>query len=127
MKNAKRSVMVVVVGVSLSAVFLSGCASMFSGKTQEVKFTSRPQGAEILVGTQTCTTPCTLQLKKDKMFLEISATKPGFQKEKMNVIGSFDPYGYLNVFTWGIGFVVDYVGGSYVKYEPEYLVQLEKK
>ena len=114
-------------GALLSISLLGGCASMFSGKTQEVSFNSRPEGAEVMVGTQSCITPCKLQLSKDKVYREVTATKSGYQKEKMNVVASLDPWIYANIFNYGIGAIIDYVSGSYAKYDPEYLVQLEKK
>lgn len=114
-------------GALLSISLLSGCATMFSGKTQEVSFNSRPAGAEVMVGSQTCITPCKLQLSKDKAYREITATKSGYQKEKMNVIASLDPWVFGNILNFGIGSIVDFVAGTYAKYEPEYLVQLEKK
>lgn len=127
MKMTKKTMVGFAAVLSLSVLSLTGCASMFSGKTQEVTFNSKPQGAEILVGTKTCTAPCKMQLTKDKMYLEVSATKAGYQKEKINVVASLDPWFYGNIFNYGVGCIVDYVNGSYVKYDPEYLVQLEKK
>lgn len=106
---------------------LSGCSTMFNGKTQDVQFTSKPAGAEVTVGNQTCTTPCKLQLTKDKVYREIVVTKGGYQKEKMNIVATMEPWVYGNMLNFGIGGIVDLVMGSYAKYEPEYLVQLERK
>lgn len=114
---------------ALLAVFatMTGCATMFSGKDQEVSFNSKPQGAEVLVGTKTCTTPCKMQIPKNKIYREIVVSKNGYQKEKINVVASLDPFVYLNLLNMGFGSIVDYVAGSYAKYDPEYLIQLDKK
>jgi len=105
----------------------TGCATMFSGKTQEVSFKSKPQGAEVMVGAQTCVTPCKMQIPKDKVYREIVVMKNGYQKDKVNVVASVDPWVYGNILNFGVGAIVDFISGSYAKYDPEYLVQLEKK
>lgn len=116
-------------GMCILALVLSctGCATMLSGKTQEVSFNSKPQGAEVMVGSQTCVTPCKMQIPKDKVYREIVVTKNGYQKDKMNVVASVDPWVYGNILNFGVGAIVDFISGSYAKYDPEYLVQLERK
>ncbi len=53
----------------LTLSVLAGCASITRGSTNEVKFTSNPDGAKVATSTgQSCTTPCMMIFERRQEF-----------------------------------------------------------
>lgn len=120
--------LVVYGAVLLAAVaFLSGCATMFTDKTQKISFKTKPDKAEVAVGTKTCITPCTLEIDKGKWNLHVMVTKDGYAPQSTVLIPKVEPIAFANFFNLGIGFIVDMATGTLVKYEPEYYIPLARK
>ncbi len=54
---------------AVSAVALSGCATVTRGTTNDVSFESTPSGATVLTSLQqTCVTPCMLEVPRNQSF-----------------------------------------------------------
>jgi hypothetical protein len=86
--------MVCLSAAALLMISLSGCATMFGEKTQKLTFKSKPAGAEVVLGTQTCTTPCSITVEKSKLLHTISLSKDGYQSHDVVLSGSIDSYYY---------------------------------
>lgn len=72
-------------GVLLCAASLSACATITRGTSQDFAIQTDPPGAAIRLSTgQTCTTPCTLRLKRKRTF-SVVATMDGYQDGHANV------------------------------------------
>ena len=111
-----------------TAVFISGCATMFTEKTQNISFKSKPVGAEVVVGSKTCTTPCNIELDKRKWNAQALVSKPGYDPQTLFLVPSIEPWVFANVLNFGFGGVVDVVTGAYKKYQDdEYYVPLTKR
>jgi hypothetical protein len=105
------------------APFLTGCASVMCGSQQEVAIDSRPRGADVLVYNSNCeviyksTTPCVTMLKRrsgdsKKGTYVVLVNKEGFNSAQVPLIGHVTSAYYLNLFTAGIGFIVDPITGA---------------
>jgi hypothetical protein len=110
----------------LAGCYLSGCATMFTEKTQKISFTSKPSKAEVALGTKTCITPCTMVVDKGKWQLQAFVTKDGYNSQSLFLMPQVEPWTYANIANFGFGMLVDYVQGTMIKYEPEYYIPLAK-
>jgi len=99
--------------ITLILIFssLQGCSSIVHGTTQELQIKTEPQGALATVGTQTCVTPCSLNVKRDS---------PTIQVEKDSYKKTFDlekdfQYGaalFGNILWAEIGIIIDVATGG---------------
>lgn len=106
----------------LTIPILYGCATIVRGTSQEVRVTSDPADARILVnGEDRGATPTTLNLDRGRNY-QIEFQKEGFSDQVVNVNQDFTvgwPI-FGNIFSWGlIGIVVDVANGSAYKLQPE--------
>lgn len=96
-------------------VFSSGCASIISGKTQNINLQSDPSGAAVLVdGVQMGLTPLsTVIVRRDNTIVEFK--KPGYEDAKMPLRTGLNPWMGANVI-WSYfsttGTTIDYATGS---------------
>lgn len=74
-------------GVAAVSVMLCGCATITRGTTQRFSVESTPSEANVRLSTgQTCTTPCTLTLKRKSEFV-VTISKDGYQTQEARVHG----------------------------------------
>lgn len=134
--NKKR---IGILGLSLVALgtamaSLSGCATMFGESSDEVRFDSEPQGADLYIdGKLVGKTPITVTLPRRTETTTARATKAGYGSKSMNLAKSLTPASFLNIFfitttfgatSWGI----DAASGKLLKYSPDgYVIDLEEK
>jgi hypothetical protein len=116
-----RHVLVAVVAV------LAGCASIFSGKTQNASFQSTPSGATVsLGGVPIGATPIStmIQRKNDQT---LAVSKEGYKTFSTQMSTKIEPWFWGNILFGGIiGSVTDAVTGAMYEYAPDqYLVTLE--
>jgi PEGA domain-containing protein len=73
-------------GVLACAASLSACATVTRGTRQNYVIETDPPGAQIALSTgQTCTSPCTLRLKRKAGFT-VTATREGYEPATANVV-----------------------------------------
>lgn len=102
-----------------------GCATILSGTSQTVRFSSQPAGASVVVGDQSTRTPGTVALKKGSWQREAIFTLEGHQQAKVTISGHIDAIYYLNIITsLGLGCMVDMASGAWLKYDDSYHVPL---
>ncbi len=106
--------------ILITALGLSGCATIVSGTTQRVAVTSQPTGAKVTAdGKMTSTTPTdfTLERKTDHA-LEFS--KEGYKTATVMLKRTMNGMGFGNALVGGmIGVGVDMVSGADNKLIPE--------
>jgi len=119
-----------------SALFLSGCATIFTGTSQEVRVESTPSDANVIVeGRERGTTPMTVEIAKPEKGdpPEITIEKEGYQEKTLMLDKKFNVVTLLNIinpFNYALGvpvlgFGVDWYTGALWKYPPEeYTVEL---
>jgi len=112
---------------SLSFFSMQGCATIVSGKTQQVTFTSVPDGATVSVqGRALGKTPLTVQLDK-KSDQTLVFEKEGYKTLTLPLTTELDPWFWGNIILGGFfGSTTDAITGSVNKYSPgQYNVTLE--
>lgn len=110
---------------SITALFLTGCATIFEGGTQPVTFKSVPEAAAISITNRSGekihsgTTPVTLTLKRGAGYFKseqysVRIEKEGFQPKEMIVTGSVNGWYIGNILFGGlIGMlIVDPITGA---------------
>lgn len=112
------------------AVVGGGCASIISGKTQQVAFDSNPSQADVVVnGSKLGTTPCVITLTRSKMLPRVEIKKEGYADANVPVLSRFNYVMILDLFFGLCGvttFAVELGGDSSVEYDPNrYFTALE--
>lgn len=108
-------------------VALAGCASIISGRTQEVSFASNPEGVTVTVnGRILGKTPLTINLQKQSG-QSLVFSKDGYKMLSMELETSVDGWFWGNILLGGvIGSTTDGITGAVHKYAPsQYMVTLE--
>ena len=113
----------------LSVLFLSSsCATIMTGKTQEVTFDSEPQGAEVAVnGRVIGKTPTTIQLDKKKD-QTVSFKLEGYKTQTRTLETKLNAWFMGNIVLGGfIGSTTDGITGGMHEYSPnQYYITLSK-
>ena len=110
-----------------SLLFMQGCATIISGKTQEVTFTSVPEAATVSVqGRSLGKTPITVQLDK-KSDQTLVFEKEGYKTLTLPLTTTLDPWFWGNILLGGlIGSTTDGISGAVNQYSPsQYSVTLQ--
>jgi hypothetical protein len=129
MNRTLSKMMATLCGVG-SLLACGGCASMISGRTQQVAFDSNPSQADVFVnGSKYGTTPCVLTLQRSKMLPKVELKKDGYADANVPVLTRFNYVMALDLF-WGLigvtTFAVELGGESSVEYDPNrYFTVLE--
>ena len=105
-----------------------GCATLSSGTTDTITFTSEPAGAEVLIGgLSRGRTPTTIPVKRPGFGSRtVTMRLDGHDPVTFEMASSFNGVSILNIFV-PIGFVVDAVTGSITKYsQTNYTVDMTR-
>lgn len=107
------------------ALATSGCATMYEGTTQPIPITSSPEGAAILVnGVPQWTTPHVMAVPK-KNPPPIMVRLDGYQPVTVQLErAGIEPWFWGNVFTYGLGALVDWQTGAMWKLPDRVVVEL---
>lgn len=109
-----------------SALALGGCATIFSGTSQNVTFTSEPAGASVMInGNVIGTTPLTYELKRSTFkHATVTFRKKGYESERFPLKKTLNSTALINctsVLSWG----TDALTGAMMEYSPDkYFVEL---
>ncbi|HET7754230.1 MAG TPA: hypothetical protein VFK85_09990 [Anaeromyxobacteraceae bacterium] len=106
------------------ALVTAGCASIVQGPYQRVSFETQPSGATVRAAMQSCTTPCSLRLKRNQN-LDADVRKPGYDPEVVYIRYELDPWILGNVVFlpfMGVGGIVDIVTGAGFRLYPPFVV-----
>ena len=101
------------------AVILSACASIFYNADQKVKLDSKPHGATVYInGYKAGVTPAVFTLKRKQNTYEILLKKNGYKDVKLHTKRTVNLLATLNIFTYGLGLIVDHENGTMYKHLP---------
>lgn len=115
-ENIQKWIGLIVVSVIIA--ISCSCASILSGRKQNVKISSYPSGARIYVDgrDQGAITPSTVKLPRKKR-VELTLQKQGYEDGNIEQGGAFNPVTLTNIVLGGIpGFLVDWATGAIYKY-----------
>jgi len=105
--------------VGLVSFLQAGCATIISGRHQEVQIISSPSGAKACTGGQCVTTPGTFTLRRDTNHA-IAIEKDGYVSESVILTSGVGPAVAGNIIFGGlIGGGIDAASGALYKLYPE--------
>jgi hypothetical protein len=108
-------------------LILSGCATMVTGKTQEVVITSNPSGATVKINHKELTTPTAVRLSKKSSHIAV-IEKPGYESVVVEINRHPSWWNFLDVF-WAYLLVVpltyDINTGGFFVFDKSFNVNLE--
>ncbi len=116
-----RRVLIPFAALALAAL-LSGCATIFSGTSDNVTFTSDPSNVKIYFdGRYMGTTPLTFEVPRVGFAVAnlktIKAEKQGYKKQEFTLQTEFNTVAVVNT-TSTIPWLVDFVSGAVTRYSP---------
>ncbi|MEJ5263754.1 MAG: PEGA domain-containing protein [Bacteroidales bacterium] len=114
--------------LATTILFMTSCATLFTGTKQTVQINSKPSGAKVQVdGIDRGTTPIAVKLKKGYNGQVVTLKLDGFETKTFQPETGFNEVAVLNFFNilfWGI----DAASGALWKYDPKfYEIELEPK
>ena len=119
MSQIQRFRLLASIAALLAGSFLSGCATIVKGTTQEVPVSSEPTGARVSVdGSAAGTTPTTVTLSRKSNHM-VTIEKEGFQSESVAITKSMGAAVAGNIIAGGlVGWGVDAVSGAQYNLHP---------
>ena len=116
--------------MAFALLYLTGCATIVEGKTQNVSFASNPDGATVFVGGVAMgKTPVTLPLTKQYSDQLIKFSKEGYSDVTITMGSALSPWIAGDIVLGGLlGSSTDFLSGAAFKYSPgSYMVTLPIK
>ena len=103
--------------VLLSVVFLlSGCATIFTGTSDQLHFNTNPEGAVVYKdGIRMCTTPCDVSMKRSVYRQNVTFKMDGYYTRVITLDQEFNVVSVLNLGSL-IGWAIDAATGSIMRY-----------
>jgi len=104
----------------LSLVAVSGCATIFTGTTQKINFSSEPTGAKIFInGVEEGSAPLTATLKKGNEY-SIDFKLEGYENKSLRLTYSIGAgWVILDVLAGLVGVVVDAITEAWFSFDIE--------
>ncbi|WP_161624263.1 PEGA domain-containing protein [Spongiibacter marinus] len=103
--------------IALSLFFIASCATIISGTSQTLVFSSEPIGAQVLLdGRPVGVTPLTISVKKNSFDI-VEFRKKGYKSQTLPMETSFDGVTLLSIF-WDLG-TTDVLSGAAWEYSPD--------
>lgn len=112
----------------LAAFYLTGCATVFTGTSDQISVSTEPSGAKLFLnGNDMGRTPVTVPVARSLGTTMMSVRKPGYEDKTFALQSSFNTIAILDIFLWPT-FIIDAATGSIIKYsQTSYNIELEKK
>ncbi len=123
--NSRRPIQLI--AGAIIAAMTASCASIVTGRTQELSFRTNPEGATVTIaGRPYGTTPITATLRRESG-LTATFSKPGYKPLTVNLETGINGWFWGNIVLGGlIGSTTDGVTGAVHQYSPgQYMVTLE--
>lgn len=128
MQEPRRNNILMILTLFFVFIVLTGCATVISGRTQEIGVSSSPSGAKVFVnGQEKGITPIALKLsRKDKHVIKIQLE--GYKPYEVVLVRKINGWVLGNILIGGlIGLAVDAITGAIYKLEPDNIsVKLER-
>ena len=98
-------------------VSVSGCTTLFNGRSQNVQLKTSPSGAQCAVGDQSVITPATVRLSNTSRH-RVQCQLPGYQPATADLNQALSGWLFADILVWPT-LIIDYAVGSYHKLIPE--------
>jgi hypothetical protein len=123
----------------LAVLALSGCATVFTGSTNNVQMRVVDAESNELIQNVKCSVtdsdgivyllssnPGQIIATKGKGTLRVDCKKPGYTQQNMGIAQTINGVTFVNVLFWP-GFIVDAVTGNMHKYPANVTIQMKKQ
>ncbi len=101
-------------------LLLSGCATLFTGTDDDIRFESDPAGAIVFInGLEKGVTPTTVNVKRSINDVNIALQLDGYETRQFVLEKEFNKASFFNLFNV-LFWAVDAVSGSLMKHAPQY-------
>ena len=101
-------------------LLLSGCATLFTGTDDDIRFESDPAGAMVFInGLEKGTTPTTVSVKRSINDVNVALQLDGYETRQFVLEKEFNKASFFNLFNV-LFWAVDAVSGSLMKHAPQY-------
>lgn len=102
------------------SLVMSGCASIVSGRHQDVQIVSNPPGADVTIDSvKRGSTPMVVSLKRSERHV-VKLSKDGYAEETIGTKKGFNWWMTANILIGGIvGIIIDFATGATYKVKPE--------
>ena len=109
-------------------LFMTSCATLFTGTKDRITFNSNPAGATIYIdGVEQCTTPCTMKVKRGLKDTDVEIKLDGFETRVITLSKEFNLVSVVNLGNL-VGWGIDALSGAVMKYDKKtYDITLENK
>lgn len=102
---------------SATMLFSTSCATLFTGTSDRLYFTSNPSGAKVFIdGVEMCQTPCNLNVRRSIFSKRVQFKLDGYQVRTIMLDQQFNTVSLLNFFGALEGWIVDVATGSIMEY-----------
>ena len=109
-------------------LFMTSCATLFTGTKDRITFNSTPSGATIYIdGVEQCKTPCTMNIKRNINDTDVEFKLDSYETRLITLSKEFNVVIIIklgNLLGWGI----DALSGAVMKYDRKtYDITLDNK
>lgn len=102
--------------LSVVMLFMSGCATIFTGTEDLIHFDTNPHGAEIYIdGLKVCETPCSSLVKRSLSDKQFEVKLEDYQTRVITFDREFNTVSIINL-GFVVGWAVDAATGSLMRY-----------
>lgn len=114
--------------LAFTMLFMTGCATLFTGTKDVISFNSTPSGAVIYIdGVEQCITPCEIDVKRSIQAKTVEFKLDGYETKLITLSRDFNIVSVLNLGNL-FGWAIDAVTGSVTKYDKKsYNVRFDSK
>jgi len=114
------------------ACTLGGCATLFTGTSEDIKFSANVPGVRLTIdGQPKGTLPVTVKQSKDFMHgqeFKVKLEAPGYVTQEFQLKRQFNWVALLDITSVPTSGGIDYYTGALMRFEPnEYHIQMEKR
>lgn len=110
----------ILIAAAVGAIFISGCATIIDGGSQDLHFYSYPEGAKVtLNGRPVGTTPVTVTRDRRRDDLRVEISKDGYRTHHGTLESDLNMVFLVNLVSGGaFGSTTDYATGAMWQYKP---------
>jgi hypothetical protein len=114
--------------LAATMLFMSSCATVFTGTKDTISFNSTPSGAMIYIdGVEQCKTPCTMRVKRSLNDTSVEFKLDGYETRLITLSKDFNVVSIINLGNL-LGWAIDGVSGAVMKYDRKsYDITLDSK
>ena len=106
-------------GLLTTIVVFTSCATIFTGTSDRISFTSEPPGATVFIdGNEQCITPCNVRVARSLNERDVAISLDGYEVRMITLDREFNLVSILN-FGNLLGWGIDALSGAIFRYEPE--------